>query len=641
MTTTPAADVVPLPAGPPPTDGRRPASLLLLCALPSLLALGMFVSALYDFVDWAPVAALALVAAVIVLMGPGVRLSRPAALVVAGLVLLLAITTASLAWADSVDRAWTEVHRVALYVAVFVTACALTRTREHAASLGPSLAVAVAFPALLALGRVVAGDESAFVQGRLDAPVDYINGVAAMLLIGFWPCVSVALRRDRPLLAGLGLGLAAIEVGLMVLTQSRGAVAALLVCAVVLVALTQVRTVLVWVLLVIVGAALAGLPWTLEVYDDALPRPGTPVDGDLVAQAGLAILLTSMIAGVIWGAVCRFGDRIAPAGGRLAGIAASVLIGAGAVGGVVAVGNPAEVVQEQYDRFIENDTTSPRSVRFIDGGGFRADLWRVALDQFADAPLQGVGAGSYGITYYQRREHPGAVRQPHSLGLQWLSELGVAGGLAFLLFCGGLLWALARAREQAAVLVPCGGAVLGWLVYTNLDWTWNLPAITGLAFVAAAGLVHSDERLRWDPRRHRAPIGLALVVIAALVASLGRQYVAERHQRDAVAAVGTSPGIALRETRKALELDPDAMDARYTRAAAFARFGDYDSSRATLLDAAEQEPKNYVPWALLGDIAVRRGDLGAAREAYRQALRLNPRDAQLRVFTRDPRAALR
>lgn len=68
----------------------------------------------------------------------------------------------------------------------------------------------------------------------------------------------------------------------------------------------------------------------------------------------------------------------------------------------------------------------------------------------------------------------------------------------------------------------------------------------------------------------------------------------------------------------------------YLRAAAYARLDDYQRARASLVEATRREPHDYVPWALLGDLATRRGDRALARRYYRRAVELNPRDTRLR-----------
>jgi Flp pilus assembly protein TadD len=45
-----------------------------------------------------------------------------------------------------------------------------------------------------------------------------------------------------------------------------------------------------------------------------------------------------------------------------------------------------------------------------------------------------------------------------------------------------------------------------------------------------------------------------------------------------------------------------------------------------------------VPWVLLGDLAVRRGDLAQARRDYGRAARLNPRDESIARLSEDPLA---
>jgi tetratricopeptide (TPR) repeat protein len=81
--------------------------------------------------------------------------------------------------------------------------------------------------------------------------------------------------------------------------------------------------------------------------------------------------------------------------------------------------------------------------------------------------------------------------------------------------------------------------------------------------------------------------------------------------------------------RTAARLDPYSVDTLYSLAAAYARLDDYQRAREAVLLAAAREPFNYVPPALLGDLAMRRGDFGVAAREYRRALTLNPRDVQL------------
>jgi Tfp pilus assembly protein PilF len=108
-----------------------------------------------------------------------------------------------------------------------------------------------------------------------------------------------------------------------------------------------------------------------------------------------------------------------------------------------------------------------------------------------------------------------------------------------------------------------------------------------------------------------------------------RQYLAVQRSDRAASVLAADPRAALAGTRSALRLDDSRPETYYTRAAAFARLGDYPDARATLLEAVRIEPLNYVPWALLGDLATRRGAAAAASAAYRRAAALDSRDAAL------------
>src|SRR5206468_4221278 len=86
--------------------------------------------------------------------------------------------------------------------------------------------------------------------------------------------------------------------------------------------------------------------------------------------------------------------------------------------------------------------------RFTSGGGYRYDLWRIALQAFGEQPLHGVGAGNYDSVFFAKRRQPQHVRQPHSIELQMLAELGVFGALSLLLFIATIVAAAIRAARR-------------------------------------------------------------------------------------------------------------------------------------------------------------------------------------------------
>jgi tetratricopeptide (TPR) repeat protein len=123
---------------------------------------------------------------------------------------------------------------------------------------------------------------------------------------------------------------------------------------------------------------------------------------------------------------------------------------------------------------------------------------------------------------------------------------------------------------------------------------------------------------------------LALAIGAIVVT--GRPTLADHLRSEAQEELRRDPGAALRTATDSLSLNPDSLQAYYLKAAALARFDAYQPARSALTEAIDREPHNYVSWALLGDLAIRRGNFPLALRAYGRASRLNPRDRVLRAL---------
>jgi tetratricopeptide (TPR) repeat protein len=183
-----------------------------------------------------------------------------------------------------------------------------------------------------------------------------------------------------------------------------------------------------------------------------------------------------------------------------------------------------------------------------------------------------------------------------------------------------------------------------WLADTSVDWLYDIPGPTGMAIVAAGLLVVAAGQAKWRHARSRwrqAVFVLGLGILALLAASVGRQYVASRYAQAGARQAARSPQRAIGTLRQAARLDPYSLGTLYSLADAYARLDDYPRARAVLLLANRREPHNYVPPALLGDLATRRGDHRLAAAEYGRALALNPRDPTLRQARRAALAGAR
>jgi O-Antigen ligase len=547
----------------------------------------------------------------------------------------------------------TEGNRWLLYAALLAILVVLIRNdRVARLLLGAATAGILAVALGVVAAMLVGNGPDLFLDGRLHEPLGFINGQAAVFLLGFWPLVALAERDKRRVVAALGLGGAALLCSLLVLSQTRSVAPALALSALFLLAVVPGRVARALALVTVLGSVAVFSGPLLEVYDSAGNGDRAPSES-AVQAAAWAALGAAVLAGALWAlggaALARLSRptraRAARAvGWGLAGVSALVLVvGAFAL-------DPVDRIGEEWDAFtqLESDSGDGGS-RLTSGGGNRYDYWRIALDQFQDEPVTGVGAGNFETTYYVERRTDEAITQPHSLELQTLAELGLIGALTLGLFMFGALggfgarvWAQGESRRQTGLIVAGGGMFTVWLVQTSVDWLHVIPGVTALALCGAAVLVSS-----WARERSSAQTGMrTAVVVVGVVAVLagaytvGRTTLADRYRSDANDALASDPAEAVREADRALDLNPDSLPSLYVKSAAFARLDQYEDARATLLEATRLEPHDYVPWVLLGDLAVRRGDLDRARLDYTRAARLTPRDESLARLSRDPLAEL-
>jgi hypothetical protein len=614
---------------------------LIALAQAALFGLSGLFGGLYDFSAWGAVALVSSVLLVTLVLTRRLAVAPQAALALAGVAILVVWSALSMTWAESVDQAWNEVNRFGFYGITLALTVGAVRTRHHAAGVMGVLTAGMALTVLYTVGAMLIGDGgSMFKDFRLEDPLGYVNGMGGLALMAFWPFLALAEAARTPLVRGAALGFAVLAGDLVVFTQSRAAVPAVALSALLMLVLLPGRTTRCWALLVAGAGVAVSLPAVLDVYGEFSEQATLPSD-ETVRSAAAAACAAAIGAGALWGIACGLLPQVWRPSLRRVSVGALVAIAlAGAGLAVAAVDDPVERIKSEYEAFVSLEVDEDRATRFSSGGGFRYDLWRIAAAQFTDSPLRGVGAGNYDTTYYRERQNPQPAPQPHSLEMQLLGELGIVGVLGLLLLVGGVLWGTSRAerpplRLDRWVVVGAAGVFLAWLAHTSVEWLHNIAGLTGIALVAAGIVLASPEpageKRRWVGWRATAPLIGVVALLAMLAASEGRRWAADYYLERSSSELSPDAGAALRDAEQALDLNPESLPARYAAARAYARLGRYEPARATLLEATRKEPSDYVPWVLLGDLAVRHGDLARARADYRRATALSPYDTNFSV----------
>ena len=652
----------PAPAAAPPdprsTQGVQLGTAVALALLGLFCGLSPLYDGLFDLGVWGPCALVVLTVLTAVAIGGLRPRGAPAWLAAGGLTALAGWAWLSTVWADAPGAAEVDGARYVLYAAALVLLVCLVRGRLAGAAVLGGATTGVLVVAVVVVGQMLFGDgPGLFIAGRLNDPLGYVNGEAVAFLLAFWPLIALAERVRQPFVAAPAAGLAAGLACLAVLSQSRGTALGALLGGLVVIALVPGRQPRIWLLLVIAaGIAVLGQP-VLDLYGKA--DGNGALGADVVRSAGVATVVVAVVITALWAAA---GAVLLAVGGqesaraatlrRAGAITLAVLALAAVVGGVALSSRISDKVSQQYDSFVNLGSDQGNGSRLTAGGGNRYDFWRVAVHEFSAHPLEGVGAGNYPAGYYRERRQNQDVGQPHSLPLQTLSELGIVGSALFVLFLVGVvlgLWRRARRATPATVplVVAAGGAFLGWLGATAVDWVHLFPGLVGIALGAVAVLVDDDRPPAAGAAAAGAPVAatgrrrvgftVAVVVLAACAAfGISRLALASHDANSARGKLATAPLAALADTSDALSLDGDRVDTYYVRSAAYARLGRYAEARGALREALLRDPDNFVTWTLIGDLAFRHGDRAVARASYKRAAQLNPLDAELQRLRRHP-----
>lgn len=574
-----------------------------------------------------------------------------------GLIVAFAAWTAlGIGWSESAERSAAELGRVATYAGVFVLTLAITG-REGLRRTVNAVAAAITVIGVMALlSRLhpswFPADQAAAglpeVKARLNYPLNYWNGLAALIAMGV-PLVLVAGHQARSLLAQ-ALAVAALPA--MVLagfyTLSRGGAIELAFALAFLLALYPRR------LAILPPLLIAGLGSAILLLAAAQRDPLQDGLGNAVAssQGGEMLAITLVVCagvGLVQAAIglaARHGlgprPQVAPRQAAIGAVVALLAI----VVVAIAAGVPGEV-SDRWQEFKQPVDPGGGAARFESAAGNgRYQAWQSALDANATDPVTGIGPGTFRFWWAREGTVSLFIRDAHSLYLQTLAEVGIVGlALILALFGTVAVVGVRLARASAATLQGRGYAAAAlagagtFMVAAAFDWVWTLPVVAIAFLLLAAALLGSRARYPEPAAADAEPTGsvggaggrrlpritLALIAVGAIVAiaiPLAGTSLVRDSQAQARAA--TLSG-ALADAREAHDVQPFAASPLLQEALVLELAGDLAPAANAARSAAHEEPTNWQNWIVLSRLEARLGHADASVDAYRKARSLNPR----------------
>lgn len=599
------------------------------------------------FPDSMSLVAVGLDAALILRVGlarqPFEGFTRRGGVAVAALGLFVIWTLISSSWSHAPGRAVLEANRALLYLTALVLFGSLVRRRGRLAAIAGGVALGcVVVSAAGFLTRTLPHTfptVAPFANYRLSYPASYWNAAGILAALGIILCLGLsgAERVSRPLRIAL-VGAVPLLAATLVLTFSRGAIAAGVVGLIVLCAFCRAPALFSSLLAGAAGAAFA----CAGAYSASALAGADPTGAAAVVQGrhlaivvGLSCLGSVALRAVLSSADARRGwTGLPPRTRRVLGSALVAVLVVGAVRATVAFDLPQEV-GAQYHRFLspkQAGTGKQIRDRLADPANEdRLALWDVAADTWSADAVHGSGAGTYQVRWAVHRPNGLDVVNAHSVYLGAMSDLGTI-GLVLLSVClltiVGTLGLRATAkrgrRPDRAVAAALFAAAITWMIHAGVDWDWELTATTWWLF-AAGGLALARGRrtppfLPVPSRLTRVLIMVGIAVAAVLPAQVGLSQLNLNHATSSMSA-GNCHG-AVASALKAISYVGARAEPFEILGYCDARYGHRRLATTQIQNAINRDPQN---WEYRYDMAIVRGATGLdPRRAARDAVALNP-----------------
>jgi hypothetical protein len=594
------------------------------------------------------------------------------------------LTAVSVLWSIAPELTYVEAGRTFTYLAVFAAAVVGARLMPRAApQLLEGILIAAVVAVLYALAsRVWPGALAANeVSNRLGQPFDYWNAVGCVAAIAVPISLWLGSRRGgSPTARALAYPAMGASILVIILTQSRGALAAAAVGALAWFVLVPLRLRSLPVLVVPLAAALAVGAWALS--KDPFTKTLQPMSAkeSVAGDFGALVLLMLVLLILVGAAVEAGASRRVPSARmrRRVGVVAVAVACLVPLAGLTSVAFSERGIGERVHDLTSETKVSPREGgdRVFALSSSRGKYWREAFRVFDDRPFQGVGAGAFAAARLRHRTDASVTRHAHGWVPQTMADLGVVGmALGTLLL---LSWSMAALSATGLLprrlvrpdgsdpaprtdwdagriaLVTVALVVVVFGVQSLLDWTWFIPAPALMALIAAGFIVglgphgiDPGERpapFRWRPSPRRIAAALATVATALLVAwAIWQPEASDRATNDALAlADARKYDEAVARTKDAQDLNPLTPDPLLVRASIDTRANRIRAADRSLQEAVLKFPGDPQTWYRLA--AFQLGTLDAPQHALatiRGALYIDPQSLPARDLFLNARARLR
>jgi O-Antigen ligase len=603
---------------------------------------------------------------------------------------LAALTALSVTWSVVPELAYVETGRTFAYLAVFAAAVGGARLAPrggHVAIKGIVLA-AMAATAYALCARVWPGSiGETEISNRIGQPFEYWNAVGSTAALAIPGLLWLGSRRGGSLGARVAaypaMGAAILAI---LLTQSRGALAAAIVGGIAWFAFVPLR--LRSLPVVLVPGIAAGLVAAWALSKPAFSEPLAEKQS-IAGEFGLLLFLMTAVLVAAGLAVNAGRSRftLPVRVRRRVGIVA--LVAACAVP-LVAFSSVAfsdrglgGTIEDRVDELTSETDTAPTqggAGRFGTASSTRSKYWSEAGRVFADRRSVGTGAGTFASSRLRHRKDSSVTRHAHGFVPQTIADLGLIGLTITTLLL--VAWLVAGLRTTAlypqrlpfrrgdreppprrdwtadrAALVALGLMAVVFGLQSAIDWTWFVPGPAAMALVAAgfvagrgpaAALPENAAVDLREPLRTPSPprlLAASAVLLAALLTAwaIWQPLAADRQTSDALELADAGDvGGAIAKIREAADTNPLTAEPLLVEAAISAQAGREADAEAALEEAVLKFPGDPEAWYRLA--AFQLGTLGEparAAETIRGALYLDPHSFPIRQLFFDARASER